>query len=309
MTDDRRRRTGRPVLPQSTATADRGFPFVATIELLEDTLSGLRRAQAPGYTLMVLAGPFRQLPVLKTLLPELAVYRCYLVHGKVVYLGHGNSDRKIGDRLASNLKADAQVYVVYSLDPRFDKAQAAYLEARLMDRLFEAGVPLANVDRPFGSGLAEDPGLEQLVRQSELMLGVAGFRPLDCIDDTLPRTSRALPGARILQDVVPVEPDQMPPLPERRYRLNYRGLSAEGFFSGPKIFYIQPGADYAVEVGRGMTPHNKARRKGVEKFLEPMAGADRRMRLRVGLRCLSAPVAAKILSGEHVGKGVWQPIP
>lgn len=76
MTDDRRRRTGRPVSRQSTATADRGFPFVATIELLEDTLSGLRRAQAPGYTLMVLAGPFRQLSVLKALLPEMAVYRC-----------------------------------------------------------------------------------------------------------------------------------------------------------------------------------------------------------------------------------------
>jgi hypothetical protein len=291
----------------SPATADRGSGFVATIELLDGTLSGIRRGQAPGYTLLVLAGPFSQLHVLKSLLPEVAVYRCYLIHGKVVYVGHGNNDRKIGDRLAADHKENAQVYVIYSLDSRFDKAQAGYLEARLMDRLFVAGAPLANVDRPFGSGLKEDPGLEQIVRQSELLLGVAGFRPLECVGATA-LASRTLPGARILEDVVPVEPDQMPPLPDTRYRLHCRGLSAEGFYSGPKIFFVQPGADYALGVRRGMTEHNKARRQGIEKFLEPVHGAEHRMRLRVGLRCLSAPIAAKLLSGEHVGRKVWQPI-
>ncbi|WP_461327983.1 hypothetical protein [Bradyrhizobium huanghuaihaiense] len=110
-----------------------------------------------------------------------------------------------------------------------------------------------------------------------------------------------------MRDVVPVDPDQMPAAPTERYRLHYRGLTAEGFYAGKKTFYIQPGADFAVGEKRGMTAHNKARRKGLVKFLEPVSGADNRMRVRVGLRCLSAPIAAKILTGEHIGTRVWQP--
>ncbi|MHC2623898.1 hypothetical protein ACVIW2_005930 [Bradyrhizobium huanghuaihaiense] len=117
---------------------------MAITELLDDTLNGMRRSQAPGYMLSALAGPLSQLPKLKSLLPPAAEYMCYLVHGKVVYIGHGNGDRKIGDLLSADVKTGAQVYVVYSIDPRFGKVQAGYLEARLIDRLFAAGVPLAN---------------------------------------------------------------------------------------------------------------------------------------------------------------------
>ncbi|MET4091025.1 hypothetical protein ABID60_006768 [Bradyrhizobium sp. S3.5.5] len=294
--------------PPPPATAERSFRFVATTELLDGTLNGMRRSQAPGYMLSALAGPLSQLPRLKSLLPPAAAYMCYLVHGKVVYVGHGNGDRKIGDRLSADAKTGAQVYVVYSIDPRFDKVQAGYLEARLIDRLFAAGLPLANGNRPFGSGLQEDAGLEQLVEQAELLFGMTGFRPIEVACSGASQGSRGLPGTRILRDVVPIEPDQMPAQPTERYRLNYRGLAAEGFYAGKRTFYVQPGADFAVGERRGMTAHNKARRKGLVKFLDPVSGADNRMRVRVGLRCLSAPIAAKILTGEHIGSKVWQPI-
>lgn len=307
MTDGKRRKTAGSSWVPAQATINRAFRFVAGIELLDGTLSGLRRVQAPGYMLSALAGPLSQLQRLKSLLPRSAEYMCYLVHERLIYVGHGNGDRKIGDRVAIENRAGAQVYIVYSVDPRFDKLQASYLEARFIDRLFAAGAPLANEDRPFGSGLQEDAGLEQLVEQSELLYGVAGFRAFEP-NSGATRGSKALPTTRVLRDVVPVEPDQMPSTPTTRYRLHHRGLSAEGFYAGQKIFYIQPGADYAVGEKRGMTAHNKARRKQIEKYLEPVPGTEHRMRLRVGLRCLSAPIAAKILSGEHIGRKVWQPI-
>lgn len=308
MAESRRKKKERSVSPPPAATIERSFRFVATTELLDRTLNGMRRSQAPGYMLSVLAGPFSQLQKLKSLLPPAAEYLCYLIHGKVVYIGHGNGDRKMGDRLGADAKAGAQIYIVYSIDPRFDKVQAGYLEARLIDRLFAAGLPLANDNRPFGMGLREDAGLEQLVEQAELLFGVTGLRPHDAVGTVAVHGSRGLPGTRILRDVVPVEPDQMPVPPTERYRLNYRGLKAEGFYAGKKNFYVEPGADYAVGERRGMTTHNKARRKGIEKFLDPISGADNRMRVRVGLRCLSAPIAAKILTGEHIGRRVWQPI-
>jgi hypothetical protein len=286
MTDGNRRKKARSAAAHPQAAVNRAFRFVAGIELLDGTL---------------------KLQKLKSLLPRSAEYMCYLVHERVIYVGHGNGDRKIGDRIAIENRAGAQVYIIYSIDPRFDKIQASYVEARLIDRLFAAGAPLANEDRPFGSGLQEDAGLEQLVEQSELLFGVAGFRPFE-LSAAASRGSKALPSTRVLRDVVPVEPEQMPPTPTARYRLHHRGLSAEGFYSGQKTFYIRPGADYAVGEKRGMTAHNKARRKQIEKYLEPVPGADLRMRLRVGLRCLSAPIAAKILSGEHIGRKVWQPI-
>ncbi|MDA9523863.1 hypothetical protein XI06_27190 [Bradyrhizobium sp. CCBAU 11434] len=263
--------------------------------------------QAPGYTLSAVFGPLSRLRALKSLLPAAAAYVCYVIVQKLVYVGHGNGDRKMGDRLGADLKAGANVYILYSWDPRFDKLQASYLEARLVDRLYAAGVPLANSDRPFGSGLKEDPGLEQLVRLSELLLGLAGFQPPERAG-TAPSRTRVLPSARVLQDVVPVEPDEMPAPPTERYRIQYRGLVAEGFYAGKKTFYIQPGADFAVGERPGMTIHNTARRNGLIKFLDPIPGADNRMRVRVGLQCLSASLAAKMVTGEHVGTKVWQPI-
>jgi hypothetical protein len=54
-----------------------------------------------------------------------------------------------------------------------------------------------------------------------------------------------------------------------------------------------------------MSTHNKDRRKRVEQYLEPIAGIEHLKRLRVGLKCKSSPIAAKILSGKHLGLSAW----
>lgn len=86
-------------------------------------------------------------------------------------------------------------------------------------------------------------------------------------------------------------------------------MRAEGFFSGKKTFYIRPGADYELEARRGMTRHNLIRRKDLEGFLDPLPGERSRKRLRVGLKCVSAAIAAKVLTGKPVGTNTWQRFP
>ncbi|MFC7702381.1 hypothetical protein ACFQX9_37635 [Bradyrhizobium sp. GCM10028915] len=294
------------VVFQQYPLLDRELPFVATIEFLDTSLCGLRRSQSMGGILAVVAAPFLQLDRLKAQLPSASSNICYLVHGSVVYVGQGNGDRKIGERVAAEVLNKAQVYVLYSFDPRFHKLAAGYVEARLVDRLHDIGVPLANLQRPLGGNLNLDPGFEQLVRQAEFLLGVAGFRPLEGLGSTAGRPSLSLPATRILGDVVPIEPDQMPTPPATLYRLRHKGLQATGFLSGGKVFYVQPGADYALTAQRGMTEYNILRRKGLEQFLEPVPGEEQHRRLRVGLRCATLPIASKLLTGEHIGKKAWQ---
>jgi hypothetical protein len=43
--------------------------------------------------------------------------------------------------------------------------------------------------------------------------------------------------------------------------------------------------------------------------LQSLPDVADRARLRVGLDCKSAPIAAKILTGEQVGNGAWRAAP
>jgi hypothetical protein len=286
---------------------DRELPFVADLELMDTTLFGLRRAQSMSCILSVVAAPFAKLNRLKTLLSG-ASHVAYVICGSVVYVGHGNGDRKFGDRLTAEELRQAQIYVLYSVDTRFDKPSAGYVEARLIDRLFAIGVALANLNRPFGSELNIDNRLEPLVRHAEVLLGAAGFRPLEEVRNVPRRATRTLGALRLVDGIEPIEPKEMPiqPASNKLYQLNHRGMRASGFFIG-KTFHVEPGADYALEVKRGMSRHNKVRRKQVEQYLERSAGDEHRKRLRVGLRCRSAPIAAKVLSGMHIGGKAWRP--
>jgi hypothetical protein len=271
--DANNKRTDRSPSKQRFPARDCAALFEVAVALLDGTLNGLRRSEATGYMLSVLAAPFSELPRLKSILPDAAAYICYVIHG----------------------------------DPRFDKLKAGYVEARLIDRLYTAGIPLANMHRPYGGGLNEHPGFEQLVRQSEVLLGVAGFRPLESPGAAQPPMT--LPAARTLRDVVPIDPDKMPTPEAGMYRLNCGGMRAEGFFSGKKTFYIRPGADYELEARPGTTKHNLARRNDIERFLEPTPGVRSRKQLHMGLKCVSAAIAAKVLTGKHLGTNAWQPFP
>ena len=282
---------------------------------VDDPVSGLRNVDSFGSILQVCAAPFSGLnQLMNTVSPQ--AYVAYLIDAAKIYSGHGNGDRSIGERLKAEELKQAQVYVIYSLDPRYDKRVAAYVEARLIDVAYELGVPLANSNRPFGrNGLRICPNQEQLVVHAEFLLKVAGFRRFeDARQDTSARPARVAATAD-LHDVFVVEPEDLV-IPDTAVfkRLVHTKLQAGGYQIG-KRFLVMPGADYSHETKSGLSVDNRARRKAIEELnkqedlLQGLPGVKDRSQLRVGLDCKSAPIAAKILTGEHLGNAAWEEAP
>ena len=134
----------------------------------------------------------------------------YVIDAPRSTTGQGNGDRKIGDRLDPQDLEQAQVYVIHSLDPRFDKLAASYVEDRLVDIADELGVPLANRKRPLGrDGLYICPNLEQLVVHAEFLLAAAGFRRFEEARQSTPDRPARLAATADLHDVRIIEPEDL----------------------------------------------------------------------------------------------------
>ena len=278
---------------------------------VDDPISGLRNVDSFGSILQVCAAPFSGLNQLMNIVSRQA-YVAYLIDAAKIYTGHGNGDRDVGDRLKPEELKQAQVYVIFSLDPRYDKRVAAYVEARLIEVASELGVPLANNNRPFGrNGLRICPNQEQLVVHAEFLLKVAGFRRFeDARRDTTTRPAR-LAATADLHDVFVVEPkDLVIPTTAEFKRLVHTKLRAEGYKVGDR-FVVLPGADYCHETKSGVSVHNRARREALGKsdIFEQLPGVTGRARLRVALDCKSAPIAATLITGEHLGNAAWEEAP
>lgn len=279
-------------------------PVVRTV-LLEHRMLGPREVDSLGSILAVRAAPFSKLNRIKA---GLAGYLAYVIDAPELYTGHGKRDRKIGDRLANEVAADCQVYLVFSRDPRFDKLLASYVEARLIDIADEAGVPLANRQKPFGiGGLGRPDDLEQLVGHAMLLLNCAGLQRLS---DPRPTRSVRVAATGGLHDVRIVEPHEIS-IPEGtpRLQLHRRDWQAEAVKIGDR-FLVLPGADFAEEGSGRLSPGNGSRRNALKKmdvFEDTFAGG--RSRLRVGLDCQSGAMAADIISGKRLGSEAWADAP
>ena len=108
-----------------------------------------------------------------------------------------------------------------------------------------------------------------------------------------------------------IEPEAMTiPADAKCKRLNCRELRAEGYQVGDR-FHVLQGADYCYASKSGLSSHNQLRRQAIEAMdvLEQLPGATDHARLRVGLDCKSAAIAAKILAGEHIGSHAWRAAP
>jgi hypothetical protein len=136
---------------------------VARIALLDGSISGLREVDSLGSILAVHAGPYSQLDRMKANSSHFD-FITYVIDTPRIYTGHGRGTRKIGDRVDQDALQTSQVYVICSRDPRFEKFAASYVEARMIDIADDLGVPLANINRPYGrSGLRVSTDLEPLV--------------------------------------------------------------------------------------------------------------------------------------------------
>jgi hypothetical protein len=289
-------------------TAKINLAPVARVSLLDGLISGPRQVDSFGSILAVRAAPFAELDRLKAG-AEAIDFITYVIDGPELYAGHGRANRNIGDRISREAQADSQVYIINSLDRRFDKHVAAYLEARLIEIFDDLALPVANTIRPFGRhGLRSSPDLEQLFQHARILLEVAGFRRFE--EARLSPCDRPLRIAATgnLHDVRILQPEAINiPADAAPMRLICRALKAEGRAIGSRLLVL-PGAEYSYVSKSGLSQHNRSRRQAIEKMeiLQPLPGVTGRARLTVGLDCKSRAIAAKILTGEHIGTDAWQ---
>lgn len=301
-------------IPNHRWRTNKVFPLndsvTARITLLDGSIIGLREIDSFGSILQVRAAPFAELDKLKATIN--GSFIAYIIDAPRIYTGHGRDSRNIGDRIDETARQTSQVYVIFSGDPRFDKPAAAYVEARLIDTAADLAIPLANGVRPFGlDGLTRSADLEQLVAHTLFLLAVAGFRRFEEAQQAGSGRPVRVTATGDLHDVLVIEPDAIAiPADAVRHQLVCRNLQAVGFAIGNR-FLVMPNADYSYEAKSGLSTHNQLRREAIEEMdiLQPLPDVVDRARLRVGLDCKSPSIAAKILTGEHVGTRAWQAAP
>jgi hypothetical protein len=283
----------------------------ARITLLDGSITGRREVDSFGSILRVRASSFAELDKLKADLS--AGYIVYVIDGPKIYTGHGQGSRNIGDRIKEAVRHASQVYIIFSADPRFDKVTASYVEARLINIAAYLAIPQVNGVRPFGlDGLHLSADLEQLVADALFLLAVAGFRRFD--ESRLTEADRPVRVAATgdLDDVLIIEPEAAKTVSAGAVlqRLVCRDLQAVGCAIDDR-FLILPDADYIFESKSGLSPHNLQRRQVIEtmNILRALPNVTDRAKLSVGLICKSRAIAAKILTGEHLGTRVWQVAP
>jgi hypothetical protein len=298
-----------------TAISHPRLTLVTRSVFVDGSVSGLRNFDSCGSILQVRAAPFADLDRLM-ITPSRLTHVTYVIDAPRIYTGQGKGTRKIGDRLDPEELEQAQVYIIHSLDPRYDKLAVSYVEDRLIDTADELGVPLANRTQPFGrDGLCICPNLEQLVVHAEFLLAVAGFQRFEEVRLTNPGRPARLAATADLHDVRIIEPEDVSiPADAVIMRLVHRSLQAEGYEIGER-FVVLPGADYCYETKSGLSDDNRARREAIERLnkqedlLQELPGVTDHCQLRVGLDCKTAPIAAKIVTGEHLDNRAWAAAP
>ena len=222
------------------------YVLTAQITLLDGLITGLREIHSLGSILQVRAAPFAELDRMKS---AIGGFITYIIDVQRIYTGHGRGTRNIGDRISQEAwQSGSQVYLIYSLDKRFDKPAASYVEARLIDIAAELAIPLANSVRPFGrDGLTLSPDVEQLVQQAQVLLSVAGFRRFEEARQTQSGRPVRVAATGDLHDLRVLEPEAMTvPTDTPRMRLICPDLHAEGYQVGDR-FHVLPDADYCYE--------------------------------------------------------------
>lgn len=303
--------TGAPA--QIGASAGYGRAFTVTTVFIDGNPSAMRLIKSCGTRLSVLAAPFAELARVKEQLSPWD-YVVYVIDDpspasrQKTYIGHGDGERKFGDRLGNAISATTQIYVVIADESTFDKVTTSYIEARMIRICTDLNIPLANSGRPYGRGLRIMDDLEQLVGHAEMLLSAAGFARIDVARSNPPILRLRLSVTADLDEMVAMTDDEKTAVPTKgvAYRLGCRDLRAIGYEWNDR-FYVIAGSDYARRTRTGLSQDHRVRRKLLEAegWVGPATDTPDKMRLEVGFHCRSRSFAAKILSGEHIDEESW----
>jgi hypothetical protein len=294
-----------------TSTPGRGFTAVTVY--VDGNPTGMRLVKSFGSRLSILVLPLADIARLKERLSPWD-YCVYLIDdpspesGQKTYIGHGDGERKFGDRLGNGISATTLIYVVVGSSDTLDKVTAPYLEARLIAICTDLDIPLANNGRPFGRGLGIVDDLEQLVGHTEVLLSVAGFTRIEMARRSPPALRTRLSVTTDRDEMVVMSEDEKALVLQTgvEYRLDCRDLHVVGYEWNDR-FYVMAGSDYARRT-RGDLSYDQQRRRDMleaEKWVGPVVGMPDRMTLKVDFHCRSRAFAAKLMSGEHIDRDSW----
>ncbi|MCK1620814.1 hypothetical protein IVA96_30435 [Bradyrhizobium sp. 159] len=290
-----------------------GRGFTATTVFIDGSASGMRLVKSAGSRLSVLVMPFSELARLRERVTPWD-YVVYVIDdpspasSQETYIGHGDGERKFGERLGKAISANTIIYVVIAEGATFDKVTAPYVEARLIGICTDLNIPLANSGLPMGRGLGIADDLEQLVAHAETLLLVAGFTRIEMARRNPPTLRLRLSVTTDRNEMVAMTEEEMTLVPRKgvQYRLDCRDLESVGYGWNDR-FYVMPGSDYARRTRGDLSYDHRRRRDLLEaaKWIGPGSRTPDKMTLNVGFHCRSGAFAAKLLSGEHIDEKSW----
>nr|WP_314256814.1 hypothetical protein [uncultured Devosia sp.] len=289
----------------------------ATIHLLDGRLDGVRTVESRTSPLRVHAAPW---PELSSLLAHglPASHGVYFLTrplaGGILAARPGEASdlrRRLTEHSADSAKDPfAEVYAVSSVDARLSKSDCRYLEARAHEVIGQQPGRVLEVDKI--PAVAECPAherdvLETLFAQARTLLYAAGCRALDA--PHLPFEA-ALPAERE-DGLVEVRADGLASFEnEDEHELMYDNCWARGHATADGGFIIRAGSDIRKREGIALLPGISNRRRFLAErgVLGSIPGVTDRWRLLAAVYCSSPLLAAKVATGAHLSRVIWQRI-
>jgi hypothetical protein len=249
---------------------------------------------------------------------------CYLLAGLgLLYIGESTRiGRRLSDHSADPAKAWAQVAFIISKcghDP-LDPMEALYLQAFLTRSAEETG--LVKVQKGTGAQVI-DPSrrhagpYRQMAEIAVRLLFDAGCTAFHGTPGLLPSppspdTAGTAPVAADNEDDDgPIEIGvSATPADAAEHRLAYAGLWARGYDAAGGGFVVTTGSEFRREVNDSANKILRTRRAELLEagVLAEIPGLGDRLRLTDAVWFPSAAIAAKTVTGAHVGSSKWVPV-
>lgn len=285
----------------------------STLHFLNGRIDGVRTVRSRTSPLVVFAGPWADLgELLANGLPGSHGIYCLtgpMTAGRLAARPGEASDlrRRLLEHASDPTKsAFAEVFALAAVDDRLDKSSCRYLEARVHEIIAAQPGRVLEVERmPLVPDLAryERDTLEAILEQARTLMYVAGCRALDA-----PHLPFEPAGPEKEEGLVEVQADVGASY-EDEHELLYDSVWARGHPAG-EGFVIRAGSDIRIREGAAQREGVSARRrlllaKGV---LGVLPNVHDRWRLLSNVWCSSALLAAKVVTGAHLSRPIWQRI-
>lgn len=287
--------------------------ITTTTHFLDGRVDGLRTTECRVSPLKVHAAPWGELQaLLATGLP--ATHGIYLLTaptatGRLSVRPGEASDlrRRLLEHAADPTKAHfREVYAVSSVDNRLDKSDVRFLEARVHEVVAQQPGRLLEVDRI--PTVAEAPAherdtLESLFFQARYLLHASGCLAMDATH--LPVVAEDLVERE--EAVVEVRAESTAVLHDE-HELTYDSCWSRGYAHPDGGFVLRAGSDIRRREGVALLPTVSGRRRLLAEkgVLGEIPGITDRWRLLSDVYCSSPLLAAKIATGAHLSRGIWQ---